>query len=911
MGLNFSHLKTTFGKIRIQKKDKTKQKGSGKEFIAKLSKGLMLPIAMLPIAGIFLGVGSAIASNAGGDIGLETFGNFLQVPGNAVFNALPLLFAIAIAIAFTGDAGPAALACFIGYLVFGSLQSALSNAVLDADGTVVGYNLLFYDGNIWDLAAKGKDTWAALPASLYGEVIGINQLQSSVFGGFIVGFLVAFLYNKFKNIKLHPIIGFFNGVRFVPIVTFLSLFPVTILFLMIWPLIGIALTYMGQGLGQAVGVNSFIFGFIERALVPFGLHHAFYSPLWYTQAGGSIDLNSYAIIYQNNNAYAVVGSATNAGTTLISWKDLINNYLNTNNPITVNSAAGDQTMWAFINANLLGRTVTLVQLQDGWSFDAVNGTYNNVALGTNAIQSTLTWGNLTSGQQALGTIGANGFKGANIGQYLQGKYVFMIMGLPFAALAMVMAAPKENRKLAMSICMSAGFTSFLTGITEPIEYTFLFLAPWLFWGVHAALCALAFGLMNWIGLIMAATGNPNLAPHIGMSFSGGLLDWVIYGGIQIQYDSNAWWSFVFGLAYAPIYYFLFYFLIKKFNIQTPGRGETTKLFTKADFQAKQANVGSGQVSLNEGKLLALNVVKAYGGFDNIKNVDACITKLRIQVNNQSAVDTNSLMSLGARGTVKPSPQSVYAVFGNEADIIKSNIKEILEDIAKNPSHKKDYEAAIGENTSNSSSSTTTESVSTPAPVVETPSASEEKIVIKAPMTGKIVPMNKVPDETFKQNMMGVGIAIEPTNGNIVSPIDGKLSLVFPTGHAYSFESEKGTQVLIHIGIDSINLKDAKGNDVNPFTPAVATGDEIKTGNNICTVKLADLKYAKSKITPIIVLNESIFGREVKILKKSGEVKKGEPIMEVYPPKASATKTTAKAAPKKTSTKSTTTKSTKK
>ncbi|RXY97011.1 PTS glucose transporter subunit IIB [Malacoplasma penetrans] len=877
-------LKTYFSKLKFNSLFKKQgagkeKKGNTKEFIAKLSKGLMLPIAMLPIAGIFLGVGSAIVTNAGGNEGLRVFGNFLQVPGNAVFGALPLLFAIAIAIAFTGDAGPAALACFIGYLVFGSLQDALSQSVTDTTGAVIGYNLLFYQGNIFGLSAGN----AALPSSLYGAVIGINQLQSSVFGGFVVGFLVAFLYNKFKNIKLHPIIGFFNGVRFVPIVTFLALFPVTILFLMIWPLVGIALTFLGQALGQAVGINSFIFGFIERALVPFGLHHAFYSPLWYTQAGGSIDLTQNAIIYQDGKAYAVL--ATSTATSLTSWRELINS-LNPNSQITVNSAAGDQTMWAFINANLLGKSVWLKELSSGWTYSAINGTYDNASIASSsngAIQSVLTWSNLTSGQQALGTIGANGFKGVNVGQYLQGKYVFMILGLPAAAAAMVMAAPKENRKLAMSICMSAGFTSLLTGITEPIEYTFLFLAPWLFWGVHASLCALAFGLMNWIGLIVSATGHPELAPHIGMSFSGGMIDWIIYGAIQIQYGSNAWWSFIFGLAYAPIYFFLFYFLIKKFNIQTPGRGENTRLFTKEDYKNKQNKVqinGSSE-SLNNDQVLALNVVSAYGGFDNIKNVDACITKLRIQIKDQSVVDTAKLMQLGARGTIKPSPQSVYAVFGAEADIIKGNIKTLMENISSSPNLKSEYEKIMN----NSSDTSSASEVKPEKEVVKTDSElSKEKVVVNSPFTGEIVSLAKVPDETFSKNMMGVGIAVKPTTGKIYSPIDGKLSLVFDTGHAYSFETEKGTQILIHVGIDSINLKDKSGKELKPFAPNVKTGDTVKVGQEIGTVKLADLKHAKSTITPIIVLNESLEGREIKFLKKSGEIKKGMPLFEVLPKK---------------------------
>lgn len=892
LSLNFKQKIKTIGKAipsPIFKKGdkKAKNKGAVKEFIAKLSKGLMLPIAMLPIAGVFLGVGSAIVSNADKNEALKTFGNFLSVPGNAVFGALPLLFAIAIAIAFTGDAGPAALACLIGYIVFGSLQDALSNPVtgtVNGVESVIGYDLLFYKGNILHgispqgISPKDNATiYAGLPSSLYGTVIGINQLQSSVFGGFIVGFVVAFLYNKYKNIKLHPIIGFFNGVRFVPIVTFLSLFPITIIFLIIWPLIGVFLTLVGKALGSAVGVNSFVFGFLERSLVPFGLHHAFYSPLWYTAAGGSADLTQQAVIFYEGKHYALFQSSDSSN--ILTWQQLITSLPNNKNESNANvaSIAGDQTMWAFFNKYLLGQKVYMRECTGS------NKLFSIVA-NSQSILHTITWSDLTSGQLSQG--GANGFEGVNIGQYLQGKYVFMIMGLPFAALAMVMAAPKENRKLALSICMSAGFTSFLTGITEPLEYTFLFLAPWLFWGVHAFLCALAFGLMNWIGLIMTATGHPGLAPHIGMSFSGGLLDWVIYGGIQIQYGSNAWWALVFGIAYAPIYYFLFYFLIKKFNIQTPGRGENVKLFTKADYNARNSSNNAEILNLNltPNQLHALDVVNAYGGFDNIKNVDACITKLRIQIENQSIVDTKKLVELGAKGTAKPSPQSVYAVFGTDADIIKGDIKTLIENISRNPILKNEYNNIMNgiQSDKKEEIQTNTQKVNDDSKVIS--ELAKEKVIINSPFTGEIVSMSKVPDETFSSNMMGVGIAVKPKTGKIYSPINGKISLIFGTKHAYTFETEKGTQILVHIGVDSINLKDKNGNKVDPFTSSSNAGDLVKVGQEVGNIKLSDLKYAKSTISPIIALTETLEGREIKLLKKSGEVKKGEPLFELIPKK---------------------------
>lgn len=838
-------VKSFFG----SKKEK-KNSGATREFIAKLSRGLMLPIAMLPIAGIFLGVGSAIANNAGTDEGLKLFGNFLKTPGDAIFGALPVLFAIAIAIAFTKDAGPAGLSALIGFLVFAGLQSALITPVKGANDTIIGYNLLFYGPG-----SLGNEVFG-LPTSLFGTVLGINQLQTSVFGGFIVGFTVAFLYNKFKNIQLPQVIGFFNGVRFIPIVTFVTLFPITLIVLILWPLIGTLFGIIGGALGgNMAGFNSFIFGYIERALVPFGLHHAFYSPLWYSNVGGELLLNSQAITSG--------GIQLGLNGQIATWGEIaqkVGGYVGT----LPGSVAGDQTLWAFANSYLVGRQVEII---------AQNG-----VVGTHIIS----FSDLTAISGLPNFIPANGATGVNIGQYQQGKYPFMMFGLPAAAIAMVMAAPKENRKMAGSIVVSAGFTSLLTGITEPIEFTFLFLAPWLFWGVHAFFCALSFGMMNWIGLIATAAGNPGLAPHIGMTFSGGLLDWIIYGGIQIQFGSNAWWALLLGLVYAPIYYFLFYYLIKKYNIETPGRGENTRLFNKQDFlnknKANDTKTETVNLNITPDRALAIEVINAYGGLSNIKNVDACITKLRIQVDNQEIVDGEKLTKeLGARGVIKPSKQSVYAIYGAQADRIKNEINEIISDIKTNPSLQDVYfgnsEKVVKQNEPKETNNNT--------------ELSQEKIIIKSPFDGTIVPLSEVPDETFSKAIMGQGIAILPKSGNLSAPISGKMSLVFDTGHAYTFESKKGTQILVHIGIDSINLKDSDGNQLKPFTPKVKTNDSIKMGDNVATFKITQVKkYAKSLITPIIVLDESLNGRKVKILKSSGEVHQGQPIFEVAPEDAS-------------------------
>ena len=820
-----------------------KRKGSGnsREFIGKLSRGLMLPISLLPVAGLFLGIGAAIVNGSNGNEGLELFGKFLQLPGDAIFGALPVLFAIAIAITFTRDAGTAGLSALVAFLAFGGIQQALIQPVFDVAGNTIGYDLLFYAGDMWSLAGDSK---FGLDTSLFGSVLGWIQLSTSVFGGFIVGFTVAFLYNKFKDIQLPPIIGFFSGVRFIPLVTFMAFIPITLLVLMVWPLVGTLFGLIGGALGSGMyGFQSFIFGFIERALVPFGLHHAFYSPLWYSNIGGELNLNDLAIVNGQFVSLAVGGvSAT--------WLDIVKHF-NIDYDINSTSIAGDQVMWAFVNSNLAGKTVyqlgtsntLIVQFSD-----LTTTVYQEALLKLNGLNNVLS-------------------KGVNIGQYMQGKYPFMMFGLPAAGVAMVMAAPKENRRMAGSVVISASLTCFLTGITEPLEFTFLFLAPWLFWGFHAFFCALSFGLMNWIGLIV-----PDIAPHVGMTFSGGIIDWIIYGAIQIPAGSNAWVSLLIGIPYIPIYFFFFLWAIKKFNIMTPGRGDNTKLYSKADYLSSKDTVKSQDGYDAE----VIGIIKAYGGLENIVTVDACITKLRIKVVDAEKVDEKKLTNeLGAMGVIRPSQKAVYSIYGTRADWIKNKINSIITDVEKNPKLKdeifsKDFEKNIKKIDSNKVNSNS--------------NMKNETLNVYSPFDGEIVSLKKVPDKTFSDEIMGKGLAIIPSSKKVSSILEkGELDLIFDSGHAYIFKSEEGTSLLLHIGIDSINLKDSSKKDVPIFKINSKKGDKLKKDLDISEINLNNLeKYAKSPITPIIALNETLEGRNVEIIAKKGKVKKGDLLFVIKP-----------------------------
>lgn len=822
-----------------------KRKGSGnsREFIGKLSRGLMLPISLLPVAGLFLGIGAAIVNGSNGNEGLELFGKFLQLPGDAIFGALPVLFAIAIAITFTRDAGTAGLSALVAFLAFGGIQQALIVPVPEGGiigGKTIGYDLLFYAGNMWSLAGNSK---FGLDTSLFGSVLGWTQLSTSVFGGFIVGFTVAFLYNKFKDIQLPPIIGFFSGVRFIPLVTFMAFIPITLLVLMVWPLVGTLFGIIGGALGSGMyGFQSFIFGYIERSLVPFGLHHAFYSPLWYSSIGGELNLEDFAIVDGQFVSTTLNGVKA-------TWFDIVKLY---GGDISSTSIAGDQVMWAFVNSNLAGKQV----FQLGTSTKLI---VEFSDLTTTVYQKAL--------HELSGLTATASSQGVNIGQYMQGKYPFMMFGLPAAGAAMVMAAPKENRRMAGSVVISASLTCFLTGITEPLEFTFLFLAPWLFWGFHAFFCALSFGLMNWIGLIV-----PDIAPHVGMTFSGGIIDWTIYGAIQIPAGSNAWVALLIGIPYVPIYFFFFLWAIKKFNIMTPGRGDNTKLYSKADYLASKDTNKSQDGYDGE----VIGIIKAYGGLENIVTVDACITKLRIKVVDPKKVDEKKLTNeLGAMGVIRPSQKAVYSIYGTRADWIKNKINSIITDVEKNPKLKdeifsKDFEKNIKKIDSNKVNSNS--------------NMKNETLNVYSPFDGEIVSLKKVPDKTFSDEIMGKGLAIIPSSKKVSSILEkGELDLIFDTGHAYIFKSEEGTSLLLHIGIDSINLKDSSKKDVPIFKINSKKGDKLKKDLDISEINLNNLeKYAKSPITPIIALNETLEGRNVEIIAKKGKVKKGDLLFVIKP-----------------------------
>ncbi|MCK8488542.1 glucose-specific PTS transporter subunit IIBC [Paenibacillus sp. MBLB2552] len=671
--------------------------------LQRVGKALMLPVALLPAAGLLLGIGNMLVSPEFLDLvpaldnhGVHAVATVMMNAGQIVFSNLALLFAVGVAVGLAGGEGVAGLAAIIGYLVM--------NVTM---GTVIGVTP----------AMIGTD-----PA--YASVLGIPTLATGVFGGIIVGILAAAMYNRFFRIELPSYLGFFAGKRFVPIMTAATSLLLGLLMVVIWPPIQGGLNSASHFmLEQNRTLSAFIFGVVERALIPFGLHHIFYSPFWF-------EFGEYI-----NNAGQLV--------------------------------RGDQSIF-------------MAQLRDGVPFTA--------------------------------------------GTFMTGKFPFMMFGLPAAALAIYHEARPEHKKYVAGIMGSAALTSFLTGITEPLEFSFLFVAPVLF-AVHTIFAGLSFMTMHILGT------------KIGMTFSGGLIDYLIFGVIP---NRTPWWNVIIvGLILAVIYYFGFRYVIRKFNLKTPGREDP-------ETEGDEAKAG-GPVKQDE---LPQNILSALGGQENIVHLDACITRLRVEVKDKGNVSKDRLKKLGASGVLEVG-NNVQAIFGTRSDTIKSQIADIMS--GKTP------RVAVK-----------TEEVK-PAEVEQQAAQDGDAIInedIVMPVNGELMDISNVPDPVFSERMTGDGFAILPHDGVICSPVYGKVFNVFPSKHAIGIMSDGGKEVLVHIGVNTVKLK-GQG-----FNVLVKEGDLVAAGQPILEVDLEYVKeHAPSIISPIVFSNLPE-GASVK-LHKTGKLPKGE------------------------------------
>ncbi|MDO5291510.1 MAG: glucose PTS transporter subunit IIA [bacterium] len=701
--------------------------------LQRVGRSFMLPIAILPVAGLLLGIGGSFTNQTMVDAyGLTRFlgeGTFLyglltvfNKCGDIVFANLPIIFAIGVAIGMAKkEKEVAALAAAIAFFI---MHSAIA-AMIDIRG----------------LADK-------LPSGSVADVVGISSLQMGVFGGIIVGLGVAALHNRFYKIELPPVLSFFGGARFVPIISSLVYVFVGILMSFIWPTIQSGIYALGDLVLRSGYAGTWVYGFIERALIPFGLHHVFYLPFWQTGVGGT----------------AIVGGQLIEGAQNIFFAEL---------------ADGSVTKFS------------------------VSAT-----------------------------------------RFMSGKFPLMIFGLPGAALAMYKAARPEKRKVVGGLLLSAALTSMITGITEPLEFTFLFVAP-LLYVIHCVFAGLAYMLMHIFKV------------GVGMTFSGGLIDMTLFGILQGNAKTNWIMIVVVGIGYFVVYYFLFLFLIKAFNYKTPGRGEDedeVKLYTRADVNAAKEEKKGTKNSQSDNNRVSALITKGLGGLENISDVDCCATRLRCTVKDAKKVDEAVLKESGAAGVIKKG-LGVQVIYGPRVSVIKSNLEDYMDAEAPEAASKEPEE-------------TEKEPV-----VVEEPNSTHKEAVFANPIKGRVEDVTEAPDTAFSEKMMGSGVVIIPTDNVVYAPCDAEVTFVFPTKHAIGLTADNGMELLIHVGIDTVKL-DGKG-----FEVAVKDGDRVKKGDKLMEIDLEFIRDNAAHIaTPFVITNlkddQNVYHT------KAGECEAGEEIFTV-------------------------------
>lgn len=704
--------------------------------LQRVGRSFMLPIAILPAAGLLLGIGSSFTNETAiATYGLERIlgaGTILHAllvimnkVGSAVFDNLPILFAVGIAIGMAKkEKEVAALSAVIAYFV---MNTAI-NAMLTLNGEIL---------------ENGKSAADVLDGTLTASC-GIVTLQMGVFGGIIVGLGVAALHNRFYKIELPNALSFFGGTRFVPIISTVVYMFVGILMYYIWPILQNGIYALGGLVTGSGYVGTLIFGLVKRALIPFGLHHVFYMPFWQTAVGGTMEVAGQLVQGGQNIFFAQLADAANV---------------------------------------------------EHFSADAA--------------------------------------------RYFSGEFIFMIWGLPGAALAMYHCAKPEKKKKAGGLLLSAALTCILTGITEPLEFSFLFVAPMLF-AVQVILAGTAYMIAHIL----------NIA--VGLTFSGGLLDFFLFGILQGN-EKTSWMLVIpVGIVYFILYYVIFRVLILKFDLKTPGRQEDTeetKLYTKADVKEKNS-VGKAEEMTEEA--ISREIVKGLGGKDNISDVDCCATRLRCTVKNPELIMDKVLQNTGAAGVIHKG-NGVQIVYGPHVTMIKSNLEDYLE---QKTGRSEEAHEQIAEKTEENLKQTI-----------------EESIVISSPMDGVAADISTTPDPSFAGKLLGDGVVIMPTGAVVKAPEDGTVLFVFETKHAFGFVADNGVHMLIHIGIDTVQLK-GEG-----FEVLVTKGQKVKKGEPLIRLDLEYLKeYAPSIATPVLC-TELKNNQKIRLLKE-GNVQAGEALFAI-------------------------------
>lgn len=712
--------------------------------LQRVGRSFMLPVAILPIAGILLGIGASFTNpttiatyGLGGVLGtgtpLHMLLSIMSSAGSTIFGNLPIIFAVGVAIGMTKEEREvAALSAMIAFFV----MHTSCNAMLKIGGQILA------DGTV----APGVLDGTIAPSC------GIMSFQMGVFGGIIVGIGVALLHNRYHKIILPNALSFFGGSRFIPIISTIVFLFVGIAMYFVWPLAQQGIFALG-GLVTGTGyIGTLIFGIIKRALIPFGLHHVFYLPFWQTGVGGSMMIDGQLIQGGQNIFFAQLASPNIAH----------------------------------------------------FSADAT--------------------------------------------RYFSGEFIFMIFGLPGAALAMYHCARPEKKKVAGGLLLSAALTCMLTGITEPIEFSFLFVAPALF-AVQVVLAGAAYMIAHML----------NIA--VGLTFSGGLLDFFIFGILQGEAKTSWMYVIPVGVIYFFLYYFIFRWMIQHFGFKTPGReddDEETKLYTKADYKARE---GAGSSADGDAGFDAKSaaIAKGLGSKRNITSVDCCATRLRCSVADSSLVNEKLLKATGAVGVIVKGT-GVQVIYGPQVAVIKSNLETYLE-TAPEVEPEDDAPAA--------------------APVEEHPAAAEtaaaapagEQHTLCSPVTGTVHPITEAPDEAFASKMMGDGFFIYPSKGEVLAPADGEVVFVFDTKHAIGMKSADGTEYLLHIGVDTVALG---GKGFNVFVKA---GQQVKKGDKLMEF---DIDYIRANATSdacLVIFTGLPEGTSVEMT-ATGEVKALDPVARI-------------------------------
>ncbi|HIW50788.1 MAG TPA: glucose PTS transporter subunit IIA [Candidatus Blautia intestinavium] len=711
--------------------------------LQRVGRSFMLPIAILPVAGLLLGIGSSFTNATT----IETYGLtavlgegtilhallvIMNKVGSAVFDNLPLIFAVGVAIGMAKkEKEVSALSAVISYFV---MNTAI-NAMLTINGQILD------NGEIAESVLEGTIT----------SVCGIQSLQMGVFGGIIVGLGVAALHNRFYRIQLPNALSFFGGTRFVPIISTIVYMFVGILMFFVWPVVQNGIYALGGLVTGSGYVGTLIFGLIKRALIPFGLHHVFYMPFWQTAVGGTMEV------------------------------------------------AGQMVQG--------GQNIFFAQLADS----------ANIA-----------------------------HFSADATRYFSGEFIFMIFGLPGAALAMYQCAKPEKKKAAGGLLLSAALACMATGITEPLEFSFLFVAPALF-AVQVVLAGSAYMIAHIL----------NIA--VGLTFSGGLLDFFLFGILQGN-EKTSWMRVIpVGIIYFLLYYFIFKFMIRKFNFKTPGREDDdveTKLYTKADVNARKEAQKTGEGAAGAEDPVSEAITRGLGGKKNISDVDCCATRLRCTVKDASLVNDGVLKATGASGVVHKG-NGVQVIYGPNVTVIKSNLEDYLE----------------------TAPDTLAEAEETPEILEEEKNSenTEKKVVgtvtISSPITGMAADLSTAPDEAFAQRMMGDGAVVTPEDPIVRAPEDGEVAFVFDTKHAVGFVTDSGISLLIHVGIDTVKLN-GEG-----FEALVESGQTVKKGDPMLKLDLDYLKAHAPSVTSPVLCTELEDNQRIRLLKE-GPVKAGEALFEV-------------------------------